>query len=67
MKNEVPTDKAIGNYPNTYTYTKWLSERVLKKRRPANMSMTIMRPTIVTVSKRDPMPGWVFANLFYNI
>ena len=59
MSSEVPTEKAIGNYPNTYTYTKWLSERLLQKRRPKNMTLTIIRPTIVTVSARDPMPGWV--------
>lgn len=59
MRTEVQTAKAIGGYPNTYTYTKWLSERLLKKRRPSNMTMTIMRPTIVTASSRDPMPGWV--------
>lgn len=59
VKTEMSTEKAIGNYPNTYTYTKWLCERVLKKRRPEGMTMTIIRPTIVTVSMRDPLPGWV--------
>ncbi len=59
LKTEVQAEKAIGKYPNTYTYTKWLGERMLMKRRPSNMSMTILRPTIVTGSLRDPMPGWV--------
>jgi fatty acyl-CoA reductase len=66
LKADIPTDKAISGYPNTYTYTKWLSERMLLKRRPKSMTMTIIRPTIVTVSLRDPMPGWV-SGIFYFI
>ena len=32
---------------------------MLIKKRPAGMSLTIMRPTIVGASYRDPFPGWI--------
>ena len=36
----------IGDYPNTYTFTKGLAERMLQKRR-GNMPMVIIRPSII--------------------
>lgn len=50
--------KILGDFPNTYTFTKSMAERMLKKRRPANLPMCIIRPAIVGSSFRDPLPGW---------
>jgi len=32
---------------------------MLKLKYPAGMSLTILRPTIVGSSFRDPFPGWI--------
>jgi len=52
------TPKLLGNYPNTYTYTKAITERVLEKRR-GNIPVSYVRPTIVGASWREPVPGWI--------
>ena len=49
--------KLIGNYPNTYTYAKSLTEKALAKRR-GNLNLVISRPTIVAGALKDPFPGW---------
>ncbi|KAM3137875.1 hypothetical protein pb186bvf_009956 [Paramecium bursaria] len=50
---------ALAKFPNTYTYTKNLAEQMLSQQRPPNMQITIIRPTIVGCSMRDPNPGWI--------
>uniref|UniRef100_A0A1B6EM21 Fatty acyl-CoA reductase n=2 Tax=Cuerna arida TaxID=1464854 RepID=A0A1B6EM21_9HEMI len=52
------TDKIIKNRPNTYTFTKALAEHVLLKQ-SAHLPIAIIRPSIVTASWKEPMPGWV--------
>lgn len=47
----------IGKYPNTYTFTKSLTERVLKKRH-GNIKVVIVRPSIVIGAYEDPFIGW---------
>lgn len=47
----------IGKYPNTYTFTKALTERVLKKR-VGKAKITIVRPSIVISSMNEPIVGW---------
>ncbi len=49
----------MGKYPNTYVYTKNLAEQILKKEKPSNMTLTIVRPSIVGSSYSYPVPGWV--------
>jgi hypothetical protein len=49
----------IGKFPNTYTFTKSLTERMLLNRYKPGTTLTIMRPTIVGSSFRDPVPGWI--------
>ena len=57
---ERQTSKIIGNYPNTYTFTKSMSERILKIRNEKDkIQITIVRPSIIGCSYRDPVPGWV--------
>ena len=50
--------KIIGPWPNTYTFTKSMAERTLKKRRPANLAVVIVRPSIIIAAIKEPMPGW---------
>mmetsp|Transcript_26024 Transcript_26024/g.18481 ORF Transcript_26024/g.18481 Transcript_26024/m.18481 type:complete len:112 (+) Transcript_26024:224-559(+) len=47
----------IGDYPNTYTFTKSMAERVLKKRR-GNIKLMIYRPSIIMSNYEDPLEGW---------
>ena len=55
---EKQTPEIIGEFPNTYTYTKSMGERLLKKYR-GDLPMFIIRPSIVGCSYREPFPGWV--------
>jgi len=47
----------IGKYPNTYTYTKSMAERSLKKL-GGNLKISIVRPSIVIPAYTEPFPGW---------
>lgn len=47
----------IGRYPNTYTFTKALTERMLKKRR-GDLKICIVRPSIVISALDEPLLGW---------
>jgi len=44
--------------PNIYTFTKALAENYLKDN-CGNMPMAIVRPSIITASKDEPVSGWV--------
>lgn len=50
--------KILGKYPNTYTFTKALCERVMQVRR-GNLPMCIIRPAIINTSYKEPFPGWL--------
>ncbi|KAI0230058.1 hypothetical protein L0F63_002402 [Massospora cicadina] len=64
------TKEITAVYPNTYTFTKSLAENMILERaeamrlrelatsRPA-WSLAIVRPTVVTSTAADPVPGWV--------
>lgn len=52
------TKDLLGKYPNTYTYTKALCERLMKLRR-GDLTLTIVRPAIISTSYIEPYPGWV--------
>lgn len=43
------TPEILGKYPNTYTYTKALCERLMKLRR-GDLPLTIVRPAIINTS-----------------
>ena len=51
--------KVLGKFPNTYVFTKNLSEKILQASKPENMTVTIIRPSIVGCSYIFPMPGWL--------
>ena len=52
------TPKLLGDKPNTYTYTKFLAEHLLINAGQP-MPLTIVRPSIVTASWKEPFPGWI--------
>jgi long-chain acyl-CoA synthetase len=43
-------------FPNTYTFTKSIAERLLVTR--GDVELTIVRPAIVECARSYPMPGW---------
>lgn len=47
----------IGNYPNTYTYTKAMAERTFQKNY-GKLKCAIVRPSIIMSSYKEPLPGW---------
>lgn len=50
--------RLIGNWPNTYTYTKALAEDVVR-RNSAGIPVGVFRPAIVTSSAKEPLVGWI--------
>ncbi|XP_076239560.1 fatty acyl-CoA reductase 1 [Calliopsis andreniformis] len=57
MVDEI-TPMLIGNRPNTYTFTKALTERLLELE-AGYLPVAIVRPSIVLSSLREPVAGWV--------
>ena len=47
----------LGKYPNTYTFSKSLAERTLRKR-IGNIKVAIVRPSIFISAYSEPMLGW---------
>ncbi|XP_049638841.1 fatty acyl-CoA reductase 2-like [Suncus etruscus] len=52
------TPKLLGEWPNSYTYTKALAEMVVQAE-GQNLNMAIVRPSIVSATWQEPFPGWV--------
>ena len=52
------TKKLIGKFPNTYSYTKNLGERLLTGRK-GETPFCILRPSIINPSYSEPFPGWI--------
>mmetsp|Transcript_15877 Transcript_15877/g.31108 ORF Transcript_15877/g.31108 Transcript_15877/m.31108 type:complete len:1225 (+) Transcript_15877:37-3711(+) len=48
----------LREWPNTYTFTKAMTEQLLVKNR-GNVPLAIVRPSIVGCAWREPVPGWV--------
>ena len=49
--------KLIGNFPNTYTFTKNLAEKYIKKNQ-GDVKCVIWRPSIIASSLEQPFKGW---------
>jgi nucleoside-diphosphate-sugar epimerase len=47
----------LGNYPNTYTFSKSMTERVIKKK-CGKIPTTIIRPSIIISCYDEPFQGW---------
>ncbi|XP_034994380.2 fatty acyl-CoA reductase 2 isoform X2 [Zootoca vivipara] len=52
------TPKLIGDWPNTYTFSKALAEYVIQQEK-GNLNTAIIRPSIVSCSWQEPFPGWI--------
>lgn len=55
---ELITPKLLGKLPNTYAYTKGLTEDLVHSFR-SKFSIVIARPSIVTAAWKEPLPGFV--------
>lgn len=53
---DVMRSKLLGEQPNTYAYSKSLSEDFVSR---CGLPVGIIRPSIVTASYKEPVPGWV--------
>lgn len=49
---------ALTSHPNTYTFTKCVAEHLLLTER-GDVSLQIVRPSIISASLRYPRPGWI--------
>lgn len=52
------TPGLLGKYPNTYVYTKAISED-LCRRKSSGIPLVIFRPAIVVSTEKEPIDGWV--------
>lgn len=50
--------RLIGDWPNTYTYTKALAEDIVR-RNSEGIPVGVFRPAIVTSSAKEPLVGWI--------
>ncbi|CDW80559.1 male sterility protein [Stylonychia lemnae] len=48
----------LGEWPNTYTFTKSMAERTLQKIRRPDIPVVILRPSIIGGSLSEPLVGW---------
>ena len=49
---------ALTGHPNTYTMTKAIAEHMVAEGR-GNVPLTIVRPSIISASHYQPIPGWI--------
>ncbi|XP_060533075.1 fatty acyl-CoA reductase wat-like [Cylas formicarius] len=56
------TNALLGKYPNTYTFTKQISENVISKT-GQNLPVGIFRPAIVVSTYKEPIEAWI-SNLY---
>jgi alcohol-forming fatty acyl-CoA reductase len=54
---EAVAKRMILPFPNTYTYSKALSEQIVRKY-GSNLNIAVVRPAIITTSYADPIPGY---------
>ncbi|XP_049546653.1 fatty acyl-CoA reductase wat-like [Anopheles darlingi] len=54
---EVLSGKLFEPWPNAYAFTKSLSEELVRRYR-SKLPVAIIRPSIITTTKEDPLAGW---------
>ncbi|XP_066991212.2 fatty acyl-CoA reductase wat [Anabrus simplex] len=52
------TPSLLGDYPNTYVFTKALAEEVVQEE-CQGLPLTVFRPAIVVGTRNDPVQGWI--------
>ncbi|XP_026535069.1 fatty acyl-CoA reductase 1-like [Notechis scutatus] len=55
---EAITPNLIGDWPNTYTFSKALTEYLIQQEK-GDLNVAIVRPSIVGASWQEPFPGWI--------
>ncbi|XP_065216154.1 putative fatty acyl-CoA reductase CG5065 [Planococcus citri] len=55
---ELISKKVLGTFPNTYAYTKCLSEHLVVEQIRAGFPASIARPSVVIPVWLEPLPGW---------
>ncbi|XP_039492060.1 fatty acyl-CoA reductase wat [Drosophila santomea] len=56
MDNLAPT--LVGDFPNTYTYTKALAEDVIL-RESGDLPVSVFRPSVIIATHEEPVTGWI--------
>ncbi|KAJ3621040.1 hypothetical protein MTP99_003216 [Tenebrio molitor] len=54
----VMTPHILGDWPNTYVYTKALAEELIRAHKQT-FPVVVVRPAIVTSTITEPLPGWI--------
>ncbi|XP_058834139.1 fatty acyl-CoA reductase wat-like [Topomyia yanbarensis] len=62
---QVVSKKIIEPWPNTYAFTKSLAEDLVRQYYE-KIPMAVIRPSIVTTTNSDPIPGWTDNIYGYN-
>jgi alcohol-forming fatty acyl-CoA reductase len=52
---------SITGHPNTYTFTKCVAEHLVAEQ-CGTLSVSIVRPSIISASRAAPFPGWIDSN-----
>ncbi|XP_044261425.1 fatty acyl-CoA reductase wat-like [Tribolium madens] len=58
------TPSLLGPWPNTYIYTKSITEDLVKSA-STSLPIAIVRPAIIVSSMKEPIPGWI--DNFYGV
>ena len=48
----------LGNFPNSYTFTKRMAEQLLYQNNTKQLPLLILRPSMIGASLEEPVPGW---------
>nr|CAD7199568.1 unnamed protein product [Timema douglasi] len=55
---ELIMPKVLGEWPNTYTFTKAIAENILRKT-ASDLPISIVRPSQITGTLKEPLVGWI--------
>ncbi|KAI3695083.1 hypothetical protein L1987_78071 [Smallanthus sonchifolius] len=59
MKNFGIQRAKLHGWPNTYVFTKAMGEMLLLEGLRQDVSLVVLRPTIITSTYKEPFPGWI--------
>lgn len=58
LVDNIPTSNIIEDWPNTYTFTKAVTENMILTNEN-RLPISIFRPSIIACTKSEPEPGWL--------
>jgi fatty acyl-CoA reductase len=62
---QLATKKLIGDKPNTFTYTKWLSETLLEQE-GSDLPIVIIRPSTIGAAWKEPFVVNIIFKYIFN-